>query len=203
MLSSGQGRRCMPCANLVRQRHGNAFAVADRRTPATIGCSMGFFVRGGSRERAPMVWFNHCGAAGAWCEMAVVDMCHEHGFEMRQFTASFAFDQGQRMREGETPWNIFQSGLLFGEPMRLWAQAFDLGMRHPEARLADESEVLTQLGFFHRGPIEERIWRSVDEALLCLERGFDQAYARLDLEDRRSQLAGTRQALSGWFSRPR
>lgn len=160
---------------------------------------MGFFVRGGSRERAPMVWFNHCGAAGAWCERAVADMEEHHGFEMRQFTAGFAFDQGQQLRDGETPWNIFEPGLLLGEPRRLWALAFDLGMRHREALIDDDFDVLDELGFFHLGPIEEGIWRGVNDVLSTLERDFDQAYARIGLEGRRSQLAGTRQALSGWF----
>lgn len=149
-----------------------------------------------------MVWFNHCGAAGAWCDMAVADMSQEHGFAMRQFTAGFAFDQGQRLRDGEEPWNLFAAGLLLGEPMRLWAAAFEMGARHRDATLDDEFDVLQELGFFHRGPVEEAIRQAVDDALLQIELGFEQAYARLGFEGRRSLLAGTRRALSGWFYGP-
>lgn len=165
---------------------------------------MGFHVEGGSDCMTPVVWFNHCGVAGDWCAKAAAQLSEREAWEMRQFTASFAFSEG--MTHPNRPWELFEPQLLFGEPRKLWDRAFLLGTqfaakdRNAEAHPRyDPTIVLEQVGFFDFDPIEEAVWQSLDAALDRLDGDFRAAYQRLGLTAR-SNFAGLRTALDGWFN---
>lgn len=156
---------------------------------------MGFHVISGSNTRTPEFCYNH-GVDLSWGGKELAELSEHDVWRMRRFIEVEAYRIAYNdARNGDTAgWNPFKSGLLFGEPCKLWNHFYQQGQRDffagiergsPEPPLLDE--------------LEYDLWPGIVAHLEALADGFEASYRQIGVI-RRSNLRDVVQALCGWFN---
>lgn len=149
--------------------------------------------REGTQTSTPIFYDDHHQPL-SWCGKDVTELSEYDGWAMRRFIEQEAYFYGYACGLQQPVWNPFDSGMLFGEPAKLWGHYYGCGVQ--DRRNGVEARPTLKQ---HATAGDFQLWSAILSNLDELARDFETSYKKIGIR-KKSSLRGLLQGICGWLN---